>query len=113
MMRSLFSQIGTSLIAAIAGGVVTIILFMGGWFGSAFLDKLRFQITDTVVKQLDFLVVHSDCVMQNVAVNCPEDTVLVSGSCLGHDAGGNDQVAIGPIFDNNDIRGFAVNGMVP
>ena len=100
-MRTFISHVLTALIAAIAGGIITVILFTSGWLGAAFLDRLKLEIADTLGNRMEFLVEQSPWTPEQISVACPEGTTLVSGSCSGKDNDNHAQTTIGPIYGDN------------
>jgi hypothetical protein len=100
-MRTFISHLLTALIAAIAGGIITVVLFTSGWLGAAFIDNLKLKIADTLGNRIEFLIEQSPWTSEQISVACPEGTTLVSGSCLGKDNDNHDQATIGPIYGDN------------
>ena len=100
-MRTFISHVLTALIAAIAGGIITVILFTSGWLGAAFLDRLKLEIADTLGSRMEFLTEQSPWTPEQISVAYPEGTTLVSGSCSGKDNDNHAQVTIGPIYGDN------------
>jgi hypothetical protein len=104
-MRTFISHLLTALIAAIAGGIITVILFTSGWLGAAFIDSLKLKIADTVASRIEFLIEQSPWTPEKSSVACPEGTTLVSSSCVGKDNDNHYQATIGPIYGDN-IKSF-------
>ena len=100
-MRSFISHLLTALIAAIAGGIITVILFTSGWLGATFLDSLKLEVANTLGSRIEFLIEQSPWTPEQISVACPEGTTLVSGSCSGRDSDNHDQAVIGPVYGDN------------
>lgn len=93
-MKALFEKVGTGLLSAIAGGIVTIILFLSGWIWAGLFDKMKFEIANLVVQQMAYFPEQSEEKIQHVNFSCPQSSKIVTASCIEHDSGNHLQVAI-------------------
>src|SRR4051812_38857554 len=95
-MGSFSAQLVTAVVAAIIGGVVSILSLTGGWFYSSMTDRLGYQIAENVASRLQFEVSLSSPARNHVDWRCPEGSELVSAVCNGSNP--DAQVAVGPRY---------------
>lgn len=95
-----FKSVGAGLVSAAIGGMVAVIVTFNGWIWSGLYDKLVTEITATVIDRLDFKVIHSDKIPQEVPnFGCPAGSRLVTASCVGFNP--SPQAAVGPQFNDD------------
>jgi hypothetical protein len=93
---AVLKKIREQLLAAVIGGIVSIILFAIAWVWGGIYERLRVKIADWVVSQISFTVEKSDLTQQEVTFACQPGEQLVSASCVGDNGG--PQTAVGPVF---------------
>jgi hypothetical protein len=93
-VRALWAKIGDQLLAAIAGGVVTVLLLVSGWIWTDLFERAKIEIADIVMKQLDYFPQESPEKIQHIDFSCPPGSRIATASCIEHDSANYLQTAI-------------------
>jgi hypothetical protein len=92
--------LGTALLAAVIAGIIGYLTAIGGWVQQTLYDRLKVQVLQGVLDQLDFKLHTSEKKLHEVEFAC-EKGRLISASCVGYPDDTHPQAAVGPIFSDD------------
>ena len=109
----MWTLIREQFLKAIVAAVISTLIIVFLWVWGGAYERLKTEVAKLVFSKMEFKVEKSEKIIQVVNFSCKVDDgeQLVSASCVGFDAGDNQQVAVGPFF--NQDRSFMCNSYGP